>query len=218
MVEPPEREEIMIAIGLTGGMGSGKSAIARILASLGAAVVDADKVGHEVYRAGTPAFCDVVHTFGDNIVGNDGEIDRRKLGSIVFNDREKLSALTGIVWPRQREALRAKIEDQRARGTATATVVEAAILFEAGWDELFDEVWAVVAPVERVLDRLQARNGISEGEARARLRAQMSPEERVGRADVVIENEGTLQSLERRVVEVWNARVPRGTYRGKHSE
>ena len=126
---------LMLTIGLTGGIGVGKSAVAGILKGLGADTVNADGIGHEVYRAGTRAYREIVRTFGERVAGADGEIDRKRLGSIVFGDRAKLEALNGIVWPGIRQILQQRIHDIDSRGATAALVVEAAVLFEAGWDE-----------------------------------------------------------------------------------
>ncbi len=135
----------MRVIGLTGGIAAGKSTIAQILAELGAVVIDADKVGHEAYRRGTEAWRALVAHFGDGILTPDGEIDRRKLGAIVFADPDQRKALQDIVWPRMKEMIRQRLAELRAAGVQVA-VIEAAVLIEAGWTDLVDEVWVVQVP------------------------------------------------------------------------
>ncbi|HEY8490008.1 MAG TPA: dephospho-CoA kinase, partial [Dehalococcoidia bacterium] len=130
----------MITIGLTGGIASGKSTISRMLADRGAVIIDADRLGHEAYRPGTPAYRRVVEAFGPEIVGPNGEIDRAKLGARVFGNPEQMKRLTDIVWPAIRELARERIEAERRRGTRVV-VLEAAVLVEAGWFDLVDEVW-----------------------------------------------------------------------------
>ncbi len=197
----------MLTIGLTGGISTGKSTVSSMLGSLGAETVDADAYGHRAYRASSRAYDEVIRIFGREVVGEDGEINRRRLGEIVFGDRAKLAALTGIVWPEIRAALQHEISAMAARDGTPAFVVEAAVLLEAGWDDLCDEVWVVSAPEDTVLSRLQTRRGITRDIARARMRAQMSPAERERRADVTIANDGDLESLERTLKKVWNDRV-----------
>jgi dephospho-CoA kinase len=191
-----------VAIGLTGGIASGKSVISSLLAERGAVVIDADRLGHEVYRAGTEMFRRVVEAFGEDIVGDDGEIDRKRLGAKVFGDPAARKRLEALVWPAIREMARERIEEARRRGVP-AVVLEAAVLVEAGWQDLVDEVWVAEVAPETAIERLGSRNGLTREQAEARLRAQLSNEERRRYADVVIENNGTLEDLRRRVDEAW---------------
>jgi dephospho-CoA kinase len=191
----------MISIGLTGGIASGKSQVGRFLAGLGAFVVDADRVAHEAYAPGTDGFGQLVAAFGDGIVGDDGSIDRRRLGAIVFGDPERLILLTSIVWPLAHRRVEVLQDEQRAAGTEVF-VVEAPLLYDAGWQDLFDEVWLVRSPRAAVLQRLQGR-GMSASDAEARLAAATDNDEAARRADVVIDNEGTLADLEARVRGEW---------------
>lgn len=191
-----------VAIGLTGGIASGKSVISSLLAERGALIVDADRLGHESYRAGTETFRRVVETFGRDIVGADGEIDRKRLGAKVFGDAGARKRLEAIVWPAIREMARERIEEARRQGVPVV-VLEAAVLIEAGWQDLVDEVWVAEVEPETAIERLASRNGLSREQAEARLRAQLSNEERRRHADVVIENNGTLDDLRRRVDEAW---------------
>ena len=200
----------MLKIGLTGGIGSGKSEASRILSELGALVIDADIVGHETYRSGEPAFRGVVEAFGDGIVGSDGEIDRRQLGSIVFANPDNLARLTGIVWPRIREHLEKIIERAGAQSETHAIVVEAAVLFEAGWENLFDEVWVITAPEDEVLKRLEIQRNQKPEQTRARVRAQMTNDERERRADVMVRNDEDRAVLAARVTRLWTDRTRKG--------
>lgn len=200
----PERPRV---IGLVGGIGSGKSAAREILAGLGAEAIDADRLGHAVYEPGTPGFEAVVAAFGREVVGEDGRIDRRRLGRIVFSEPARLAELNRIVHPLIRAELERRLGDARRRGRAPAVVIEAAVLLEAGWDSLVDEIWAVVADRDRVFERLARQRGLSRAEVEERLARQMSDRERRERADVVIENVGTLDDLRRRLEEAWRARI-----------
>lgn len=192
----------MRVIGLTGGIAAGKSTISQILAELGAVVIDADKVGHEAYRRGTEAWRALVAHFGEGILTPDGEIDRRKLGAIVFADPAERRALQDIVWPRMKEMIRQRLAELRAQGTPVA-VIEAAVLIEAGWTDLVDEVWVVQVPEDVALQRLVARNNLSEADARARIRAQLSNAERAAHADVIIDNSGTVEEARAQVERAW---------------
>lgn len=188
----------MHVIGLTGGIAAGKSTVSAALREAGAVVIDADQIGHQAYRAGTETYAALVEAFGPGIVGADGEIDRRALGAIVFADPEQRRRLQDIVWPRMKAMLRQQLDELRAAGTAIA-VVEAAVLIEAGWLDLVDEVWVVQVPEAIAMQRLMARNGFSADDARARIRAQISNEERARYAQVIIDNSGSVEDARRQV-------------------
>ncbi len=190
-------------IGLTGGIGSGKSTVSKFLANLGAVVIDADKVGHEAFKPGTPAWHDVVAAFGKDIVAPTGEIDRKKLGAIVFDKPESLSQLNRIMHPRMRDMMHAQIEQYRKQGVPVV-VLEAAILIEASWASLVDEVWVTLAPEAAVIGRLKDQRGMSAEQVLARVRAQLSPQERLKHADVVINNDGNLEQVKDRVRAQWD--------------
>jgi dephospho-CoA kinase len=196
----------MIVIGLTGGIGTGKSEVARILQGLGAVLISADQVGHEAYQPHSEIWQEVVKAFGEEILQANGEIDRKKLGSIVFSHPQHLARLNQIMHPRMAAIVARRIERLREEG-ALVVVVEAALLFEAGWDSLVNEVWTVDSTVEVVISRLQARNGLSEEEIRKRINSQMPAKERLARSDVVINNSGDVANLERAVQSLWNNRV-----------
>jgi dephospho-CoA kinase len=196
----------MIVIGLTGGIGTGKSEVARILQGLGAILISADQVGHEAYRPHSEVWQEVVKAFGEEILQPDGEIDRKKLGSIVFSDPQQLVRLNQIMHPRMARMVAQQIEGLRQEGVPVV-VVEAALLFEAGWDSLVDEVWTTDSAIEVVISRLQARNGLSEEEIRKRINSQMPAKERLARSDVVFDNSGDVANLERTVQSLWNNRV-----------
>ena len=197
----------MLTIGLTGGIGSGKSEASGILRELGALVIDADIVGHETYRNGQPAWDEIVEAFGDEVVGSDGEIDRRELGKIVFDDPGSLKRLTDIVWPKIREGLKDRMAGERDGGDTEVLVVEAAVLFEAGWENLFDEIWVVTAPEKGVLERLERQRNQKPEQTRARVRAQMTNEEREKRADVMVRNDEDRAALAATVKRHWTDRT-----------
>ena len=193
----------MRVIGLTGGIASGKSLVSRRLAERGAVVIDADKLGHESYRRGTETFGAVLRAFGQDIIGADGEIDRRALGAKVFGDAEARKRLEAIVWPAIRRLGAERIEALRAQGTPVV-VLEAAVLIEADWLDLADEVWLVLTSPETARKRLIERNGLSPEQADARIGAQLTNEQRRPHAQVVIENDGTLDELRSAVDKAWN--------------
>jgi dephospho-CoA kinase len=197
-------------LGLTGGIGSGKSAAAQILGELGAVLVDADRVGHETYQPGTPGWQQVVDEFGREVVAADGTIDRARLGAIVFADATKLARLNAIVHPLIRAAVARRIEAERAAGRAAAVVVEAALLVEAKWDALVDEVWVVTARREVIEQRLMAQRGLDRAAIATRMRAQLSEQERAARADVIVDNSGSLDALRAALTTLWRDRVAGG--------
>ena len=202
----------MLVIGLTGSIGTGKSEVARLLESLGAVLISADQVGHEAYVPNTESWREVVEAFGRDILQPTGEIDRRKLGAIVFSDPQQLAKLNGIMHPRMAGMVGERIEKLRAQG-AEVVVVEAALLFEAKWDYLVDEVWTTDAPVETVIQRLRDRNGLQEEEVRKRIDSQMDREERLTRSHLVLDNSGAMAELEQTVTSVWETRVKGRTER-----
>ncbi len=189
-------------IGLTGGIGSGKSTVAQILAELGAVVIDADKLGHEAFLPNTEAWRDMVAAFGQQVLAPSGEIDRTKLGRIVFNNPEALARLNQIMHPRIYGIARAKIEEHRQQG-AKVIVLEVALLIEAKWTPLVDEVWVTVAPESKVLERLQKQRGLARKETIARIRSQLPIEERIKHADVVINNDSGPDELKTQVKQLW---------------
>ena len=188
-------------IGLTGGIGSGKSTVSQFLAELGAVIIDADKVGHQAFKPETEAWHDVVATFGREILTPGGEIDRKKLGAIVFGDPESLAKLNQIMHPRMYQMMKAQIEEYRRQGVAVV-VLEAAILIEANWMPLVDEVWITVAPEAAVLERVKKQRGLAEEQTSARIRSQLSSEERIKHADVVINNDRDLDEVKAKVKEL----------------
>ncbi|GAA2401939.1 dephospho-CoA kinase [Streptomyces glaucosporus] len=201
----------MLSVGLTGGIGAGKSEVSRLLDSYGAVVVDADKIAREVVEPGTPGLAAVVAEFGEEILAPDGTLDRPRLGAVVFGDPERRKALNAIVHPLvgARSA-----ELQEAAGEDAIVVHDVPLLAENGLAPLYDAVVVVDASTETRLDRLVRLRGMDEAEARARMAAQATREQRLAVADFVIDNDGPLEELEPQVAEVWRrleerARRPR---------
>ena len=172
------------------------------MSELGAAIIDADKLGHEVYLPNTESWRDLVKTFGKEILTPADKIDRKKLGTIVFNNPEKLQQLNAIVHPRMFEIAKQRIEDNRRKGTKVV-ILDAPILFETNWTPLVEEVWVVVANEANVIKRAVARSGLTEEQVRSRIRSQMSNEERIRRAQAVIHNDGTAEDLRKKTNELW---------------
>lgn len=192
----------MKVIGLTGGIGSGKSTVSGYLAELGAVIIDADKVGHEAFKPHTAAWHDVVEAFGNEVLAPDGEIDRAKLGGVVFNNPESLKKLNGIMHPRIKQMIKIQIENYRKKGLKMV-VVEAYGLIEADWISIVDQVWVTVSSESVVLERLKKQRVLDEEQILARIRSQLSPEERGKYADVIIQNDGKLEEMKGKVKELW---------------
>lgn len=180
---------------LTGGIASGKSTAARYLKAQGAHVIDADMLGHRTYEPGSPAHGEVVAAFGSDIVDADGRIDRKALGAKVFGKPAELKRLTDIVWPAIRTLAEEEIERVRAEGKTRVVVLEAAVLFEAGWDDIGDEVWVNVIDRENAIARATQRDNVPREAVERRIDAQLSNAERTARADVVIDNNGTQDEM-----------------------
>lgn len=190
----------MLTVGLTGGIGAGKSEVARLLASYGAVVVDADRIAREVVAPGTEGLAAVVAEFGTGVLAPDGSLDRPKLGAIVFADEDRRKALNAIVHPLvgARSA-----ELRRAAGAGDIVLHDVPLLTENGLAPSYDLVVVVDADPATQLDRLVRLRGMTEAEARARMAAQASRAERLAIADVVIDNDGPLDALEPQVRAVW---------------
>ncbi|MFD8147458.1 dephospho-CoA kinase [Streptomyces sp. NPDC059708] len=201
----------MLKVGLTGGIGAGKSEVSRLLAGYGAVVVDADRIAREVVEPGTPGLAAVVEAFGRSVLTGEGTLDRPKLGAVVFADPEKLRTLNAIVHPLV-GARSAELE--RAAGPDAIVVHDVPLLTENGLAPLYDLVVVVDAAPETQLTRLTALRGMTEEEARARMAAQATREQRLAVATLVIDNDGPLAALEPQVREVWERLGERAEARG----
>ncbi|MGD9046780.1 MAG: dephospho-CoA kinase [Anaerolineae bacterium] len=188
-----------VLIGLTGNIATGKSEVARMLADLGAHVIDADKVAHEVMQPGGPVFDAVVASFGPEILAADGTIDRGKLGTIVFADPVALGRLEATVHP----ATITEVDRRIAVAEAPVVVVEAIKLIEAGMHHGYDALWVITAPRSLQIVRLATQRGLIEGQAVLRIDAQPPQEEKAALADVVIVNDGDLAELKEKVQAAW---------------
>lgn len=188
-------------IGLTGGIASGKSTVSNYLAELGAIIIDADKIAHEIMEKGKPAYWQVIEAFGRGILAENGEIDRSRLGKIVFNDPEQKKTLEEITHPQVIREMREKIEEYRAENKVI--VLDIPLLFEAGLEFMVDEIWVVYVDRETQLQWLMARDGLSYQEANKRIQAQMSLEEKRELADFLIDNRSTIEDLKRKVLLKW---------------
>jgi dephospho-CoA kinase len=192
----------MLRVGLTGGIGSGKSEVSRRLAAHGAVIIDADLGAREVVAPGSPGLARIAEEFGHDVLAPDGSLDRDRLGQMVFGDPELRAKLNAIVHPLVREWMR-DAEQAAARAGAAVIVHDIPLLAESRGKAAFDLVIVVDVPPQVQLDRLVARRGMPPDHARARIAAQASREQRLAVADIVIDNSGTLEDLDRRVAEVW---------------
>lgn len=188
----------MITVGLTGGIATGKSTVAKVLRQKGIAVISSDELAHQAIEPGGPAYERVIAGFGSAVLSPDGKINRRLLGEMVFKDQAARKRLEGIVHPIVIEGIRQELERYSKDG-AQIVVVEVPLLFEVGLEDLFDYVWVVSASYEHQLQRVLERDRLTEVEARERIAAQMSLEEKEKRADAVIKNDNALDSLEKQV-------------------
>lgn len=190
----------MILVGLTGGIGAGKSTVSAQLAARGAVIIDADAITHELQRPGTPVFEAIVERFGRGVVAADGTLDRPALATIVFNDPDELAALNAIVHP----AVGAEMVERLATESTTdhVVVLDVPLLVESGRSDMAATVVVDVPPAVAI-DRLVHQRGVSEEDARARMSRQASREERLARADRVIDNSGTRGALEAQIDDLW---------------
>lgn len=200
----------MKVIGVTGGIATGKSTVTAMLAELGAEVIDADAVAREVVEPGRPAWQQLLAAFGPGILLEDGHVNRRYLGRLVFGRPDLVERLNRATHPFIVAAIRRRLAELAGGGTRVA-VVDAPLLFEAGLEDLVDEIWVVTAPREMQLDRLLQRDpDLTEDEAQARIDSQMPLEEKIRRAHVVIDNSGDLAATGRQVREAWRSAMRSG--------
>ncbi len=196
----------MLLVGLTGGIGSGKSTVSAALAGLGAVVVDADAIVHDLQSPGQVVLAEMVELLGDGILNPDGTLDRQAVADVVFNDKEKLDALGAIVHPRVGEELQRRVEEQRT--TDNVVVLDIPLLAESGWEEIVGTIVVDLDP-EVAIARLIEHRGFAEADARARIANQASREDRLAKATWVVDNSGTPAELQPRVADLWADLVAR---------
>ena len=194
----------MKLIGLTGGIASGKSAVARMLRAAGVPVVDADLLAREAVAPGTEGLAAVLRRFGPSVLAEDGSLDRKALGARVFSDVEARRALNAIVHPAVAALAVARLDELRAGGAPLA-VYEVPLLFESHLEGMMDATLLVAAPEETQVARMRARDGLDEAAARARMAAQMPLADKRRRATAVVENDGSLPELATRLAVAWQA-------------
>ena len=169
-------------------------------------MIDADRLGHEAYTPHSQTWRAVVEAFGEGVLQPTGEIDRKRLGGIVFSEPEARSKLNSIMHPRMADMIRERIGHFHHQG-AEVVAVEAALLVEAGWDSLVDEIWVTCSPEEKVAERLRQRNGLPEVDIRSRIHSQLPLKGKAGDAFVWVQNYGTLDELREEVESLWSSRV-----------
>ena len=196
-----------LTIGLTGGIASGKSTVTKMIRGLGIPVIDADQVARDVVKVGEEAYEQIIKTFGQDILQENGEIDRAKLGAIVFYNEQERKKLNAIVHPAVRRRMLAEKEAYVQKGAKTI-VLDIPLLFESELTHLIDKIIVVYVDDDIQLERLMKRNGFSEEEALARIRSQMPLHEKVKKADAVINNNGTIEETKQQLFQIlkeWNA-------------
>ncbi|SMB99112.1 dephospho-CoA kinase [Thermanaeromonas toyohensis ToBE] len=193
----------MIVIGLTGGIGAGKSTVARFLKELGAKVIDADVVARKVVEPGKPAWEEIRDIFGPQYLNPDGTINRRALGNLIFNDAQARAKLNAITHPQIKAEILKEIERYRGEEPKGVVVIEAPLLLEARMEDMVDEIWVVTAPEEVRLQRLMERDNLSQEEALKRIRAQLPEEIRVKYATRIINTRGNLEATRAAVRAAW---------------
>ncbi len=204
----------MKVIGLTGGIASGKSTVARLLEELGAPVIDADTLAREAVLPGTDSLAAIVARFGNRMLQADGSLDRAALGRTVFALPEARKELEGIIHPEVRRLARLQLQGLKESGAPVAFYM-APLLMEAGADTLCDEIWVVDLDEASQLQRVTARDGMSPDEARQRMEAQMPLAEKAARGDVVVNNRGTVEELAAQLEELWGGELRSATVSGE---
>lgn len=193
----------MKVIGVTGGVGSGKSVILSILEKeYGAQTILADLVAHDLMEPGAKSYMEIVETFGDSILQEDGAIDRQKLGSIVFSDEKKLEQLNGITHPNVKEEIKRRIAKIRKKGEASMIVLEAALLIESGYEDIYDELWYIYVNRETRYERLKEGRGYTREKTDSIMNNQLSEEEFRAHAQVIIDNSYDIEQTKKQIHEI----------------
>ena len=192
----------MKIIGLTGGIGSGKTTVAGFLAELGAVVLDADKIGHEILETDAEVQQEIVNSFGRQVLDQKGQISRKKLADVVFKDRESLINLNLITHPPIYRRLQGILEDYQRQGIEVV-VIDAPLLIEAGWATRVEETWVTIAPKEVIIERLEKR-GLTREDILSRISMQILPEDRMKATKIVINTNMPLEDLKQAITDLWN--------------
>ncbi|MNJ33680.1 Dephospho-CoA kinase [compost metagenome] len=190
-------------VGLTGGIATGKSTVSQMLVKRGAILIDADVIAREVMEPDHPVFQAVQHRFGPGILNEDGTLNRKKLGEIVFSNEEERRALNGITHPAIRAEMKRRMADYEAQQPERLVVVDIPLLYESGLEQLFEQVMVVYLPREEQLARLMQRDGLTYEQAQSRIRAQMDIEQKKERADILIDNSLGVQETEAQIEQFW---------------
>lgn len=190
----------MKIIGVTGGIGAGKSSVSGILRDLGCEVIDADQLSHAVVKPGRPAWQKIIEAFGEGVLQADGNLDRKKLAGIVFHSRESKEQLEAIVHAEVIMEMKNRIDELEKAGYEGCIVLDVPIPVEIGFLDTVDTVWVVTAEDEKRIRRIMERSGLSAQEAAARMRSQLSAEEYQKLANVIIENNGSMEELKEQVI------------------
>ena len=193
----------MQVIGLTGGIATGKSTVSAILKEAGAVIVDADRIARDVVKKGLPAYQEIIDTFGGNVLSPDGEIDRRALGDIIFNDPQKKELLNRIVHPYVSKETHLQLRRIEKTHPNSIVILDIPLLLEAQMHKDLSEIIVVYVPEHIQIKRLMQRDGISEADALARVRSQMPIEEKKDLATIVIDNSGTRDNTRKRILEIF---------------
>ena len=197
----------MFVVGLTGGIASGKSTVSEILQEKGATLINGDVVGHEAQQEGTDSWKDIIEEWGEDLIDPETRgIDRTKLGPIVFSDPANLQRLNEIMWPRMYSMMYEQLQQLEQEGIKVV-ILEAALLIEAEWTPLVNEVWVTVVDEASAVERLNSRNGLDEDQALARIRSQLSNDERSEHGNVVLDTNCTLNEVKEKTRDLWNTRI-----------
>jgi dephospho-CoA kinase len=192
----------VLRVGLTGGIGAGKSEVSRRLAAQGAVIIDADAAARDVVAPGTPGLAEVIEAFGPDILQPDGRLDRPRLGELVFADPAKRAALNAIIHPKVGARMS---ELEQAAGPAAVVVHDVPLIAENGLAGAYDVVVVVDVPLRTQIDRLVKQRGMTRDQAKARITAQATREQRLAVADIVVDNSGSLAELDRQVGDLWSS-------------
>lgn len=205
----PNLPKFPYIIGLIGGIASGKSKMSERFMKMGAGVIDCDKLAHSLYEPGEKCYGDIINAFGKEIVGDDGKIDRKKLGAIVFSNKDQLQILNQIVWPNLLEKAKEKIKQLYEEEKKQIVILEAAVLLQAGWEQECHEIWSCIIPSEVAAQRIMERNNLTEADAKARIAAQVKNSVVVAHSNVVFSSLWSYEYSQMQAEKAWNALLKR---------